>query len=220
MSTLVLDRLPELLAFDAPYLVEKLVHRGAARDADEARALFQEVKKYLVLTTVHSELAIPMFSRRVDDAWHQLVLFTREYAAFSREHFGRFVDHTPREESGGAPAGEPIELARFEQLYSALFGELSPLWRDAHGMRASSHVAKRRWGKPMTVRRSTERAELVLLREPPVVLCAVSPRAAAALAFAIEIPAFYVRELPGLAADEQIALAALLVDLSVLDVSP
>ena len=53
-----------------------------------------------------------------------------------------------------------------------------------------------------------------------MVLCAVPFRAEAALTFAIETPAFYLRELPGLGAEERLSLAASLVHLEILDVSP
>lgn len=38
-------------------------------------------------------LAMP--SRAVDEAWHEFILFTREYAAFCRGAFGRYLHHTP-----------------------------------------------------------------------------------------------------------------------------
>ncbi len=211
-----------LLAFEAPYLAEKLVKRGVAADEAEAIALFQEVKKYLVLSALHPRRAIPMFSRRIDETWHQFVLFTREYAAFSRAFFGRFVHHHPREAAVGiAPSDEePMSLADFAAHYTALFGDVSPLWQDASGLRLSTHLARRRWGKPMVVRRTERAAELVLLRQPPMVLCAVPFRAEAALTFAVATPAFYVRELPGLGAEERLSLAASLVHLEILDLSP
>lgn len=213
---------PALLAFEAPYLAEKLVKRGVAESEAEGAALLQEVKKYLVLSARHEDRSIPMFSRRVDETWHQFVLFTREYAAFSRTFFGRFVHHHPRESRLGATPSheEPMSFAEFAEHYAALFGPLSPLWHDERGLRLSTHLARRRWGKPMEVRRTAHAAELVLLRHPPVVLCAVPFRAEAALTFAIETPAFYLRELPGLGAEERLSLAASLVHLEILDVSP
>lgn len=218
----VCNDVPALLAFEAPYLSEKLVKRGVAADEAEAAALLQEVKKYLVLSALHANRAIPMFSRRVDETWHQFVLFTREYAAFSRTFFGRFVHHHPREAAVGMAASdeEPMSLPEFTAHYAALFGSLSPLWHDERGLRLATHLARRRWGKPMVVRRTEHAAELVLLRQPPVVLCAVPFRAEAALTFAIETPAFYLRELPGLGAEERLSLAASLVHLEILDVSP
>ena len=34
-------------------------------------------------------------SKRVDEAWHQHILFTREYARFCRYHLGEFLHHNP-----------------------------------------------------------------------------------------------------------------------------
>jgi hypothetical protein len=38
-----------------------------------------------------------MPSQAVDDAWHEFILFTRQYAQFCRSAFGRFLHHTPAE---------------------------------------------------------------------------------------------------------------------------
>jgi hypothetical protein len=38
---------------------------------------------------------IGMPSRVVDEAWHEMILFTREYARFCEQAFGRFLHHSP-----------------------------------------------------------------------------------------------------------------------------
>ena len=50
-----------------------------------------------------------MPSRVVDIAWHEMILFTREYHAFCDRAFGRYLHHSP-----DAVAGEPMDamLAR------------------------------------------------------------------------------------------------------------
>jgi hypothetical protein len=40
---------------------------------------------------------VAMPSQVVDDAWHEFILFTRQYARFCRGAFGRFLHHTPAE---------------------------------------------------------------------------------------------------------------------------
>lgn len=47
-----------------------------------------------------------MPSRAVDDAWHELILFTREYRELCRRGLGRYLDHTPAE---GMTAGTSME---------------------------------------------------------------------------------------------------------------
>ena len=53
------------------------------------------------------QLGMP--SRVVDIAWHEMILFTREYHAFCDRAFGRYLHHSP-----DAVAGEPMDamLAR------------------------------------------------------------------------------------------------------------
>lgn len=38
-----------------------------------------------------------MPSQVVDDAWHEFILFTRQYDQYCRKAFGRFLHHTPAE---------------------------------------------------------------------------------------------------------------------------
>ena len=40
-------------------------------------------------------LCVGMPSKIVDDAWHELILFTREYADFCEKALGKFLHHTP-----------------------------------------------------------------------------------------------------------------------------
>ena len=47
----------------------------------------------LLATRPRARLAMP--SRVVDDLWHELVLHTRDYAAFCRTAFGHFLHHQP-----------------------------------------------------------------------------------------------------------------------------
>ncbi len=73
-------------------------------------------------------LAMP--SQAVNDAWHEFILFTRQYDKFCRHAFGRFLHHTPAEAMrrrrrparassgpGGWPAGhEGINPQKPERL--------------------------------------------------------------------------------------------------------
>ncbi len=61
------------------------------RTRDEAARLLDEAKRYLVLSSINGGTAvIPIFSRRVDEAWHQFALFTFLYFAeppYTNERF-------------------------------------------------------------------------------------------------------------------------------------
>ena len=186
------------------------------RAAEEGTMLFQEVKKDLVLGQLDPSHEIPMFSRRVDEVWHQFVLFTHQYYEFSMRFFGDFVHHVPRE-SPNPPSGEPRPrrtIEEFRAIYEPLFG---PLWTSGTTKKSlrpnTSRVSRQPYGKPMQVRTTGDKAELVLLRNSPVVMCRVDARAAAALEFVLGCDIFYVRELPGLSDEDRVALATTLAHL-------
>src|SRR5262249_3464104 len=81
-STLALPRRDELLCFDPSGLYDKLVRLKVVGTREEGATLLREVVKYLIVSDLHPEESIPMFSSRVDEVWHQFVLFTAQYADF------------------------------------------------------------------------------------------------------------------------------------------
>jgi hypothetical protein len=217
--------LPELMAFQAPYLEEKLLHLKIF-SRQEGRALLQEVKKYMVLTTLHPSVEIPMFSRRVDEVWHQFVLFTNSYSAFCTRFFGRFVHHAPNEEAeqsanDGAPGAPKMKIAAFRLLYEPRFGPLSDLWFDERSLTRDSRVTREEFHRPMELRTAQGKTELLLLQDTPRVMCRVDEWARPALQFVLECDTnFHVRELPGLADADRVALCRRLTEINVLSVVP
>jgi hypothetical protein len=95
------------LNHEAPFLIEKLVKDRIVETASEAEALFTEVKRFLVLAQADNTAKLQMYSRRVDECWHQFVLFTAQYFEFCQRYFGRYVPHRPGNapESSSAGAG-------------------------------------------------------------------------------------------------------------------
>jgi hypothetical protein len=205
------------LGFEAPYLIEKLVKNAIVDTEREGEALFREVKRYLVLADLDPDRAWNMYSLRVDEAWHQFILFTRQYIDFSQTYFGRYVSHNP----SNAPKvdyGRPIEQTTFEQFqarYEELFSEPLPdIWYDENTVTLDRRLYSR-WSGPLTVRARDDMVELVNSNGTSVF--AVNDIAHDALDFIARTAAFYVRELPGgLDDDEKVALAAALVQCKVL----
>jgi hypothetical protein len=219
-----IDRIPELLAFEAPYLEAKLLRLGVVDTGAEARALFQEVKKYLILAERHGERPIPMFSARVDEVWHQFVLFTAEYAEFCARFAGRFLHHVPDESLRPTRASEraaELSFAEFRAEYETLFGELSAAWMDELSLTATSRLGSTAAARPLAVRIDRDRAQLVHAGAPPALVCSVAARAGEALQFIARERCFLLRELPGLEHDEErIALCRPLVKFGVLRLVP
>jgi hypothetical protein len=211
----------EVLAYQAPFLIDKLVADRIADDEDEAHLLFREVKRFLVLVRSGDDAPWDMCSRRVDEAWHQFVLFTREYIRFCMRCFGSYVQHRP----GGAPsiASEELEgessFAGFRARYEAFFGEPLPdVWYDDKSVTPRRRVINDSAGR-LGVH---ETESMVSLVSPSgEVLLSANPLASAALRFIARTDAFYVRELPGgLSDEEQVLLVATLVETQVLRVAP
>jgi hypothetical protein len=210
----------EALAFRAPHVEARLLDEELAGDAREASLLFDEVKKFLILSHAQPQ-GFSMCSLRVDAAWHEFLLFTADYARFCSRHFGRFMAHEPTtaEASAEARTATPPETEKpshegFSDAYTALFGEpLSPLWDDAAGLRCHRRLRRAHEGT-LTFREAGEKAELVLADGAVAARC--DAWAAAALRFLARHRTFYVRELPGLADADRLALCAALVRSGVL----
>jgi hypothetical protein len=199
---------PALFAYEAPFLIEKLVAAGVARSEQQARQLVLELQKYFWLSR-HSGAPLPMSSALVDAAWHQFVLFTREYAEFCRQHLGAFLHHGPTLADGPPAAQRSPE--EFVQRYEAQFGPLPPVWRDAECLEPASLL---RWPPASDVLKPALEGGRALLRrgDAAEVLCRASARALPALEFMAHHPRFLVRELPGLRTpEEQLSLVEPLV---------
>lgn len=71
-----------------------------------AHGLIQETKRMLYLCAISGESVAP--SDRVDWAWHEMIMFTKFYAAFS-QYIGIFVHHVPNPPTEGKDIPETWE---------------------------------------------------------------------------------------------------------------
>lgn len=58
---------------------------------EKAQILFAELEVFL--SSAASSCRVP--SKEVDEAWHEFILFTRQYADYCIKKFGRFIHHVP-----------------------------------------------------------------------------------------------------------------------------
>jgi hypothetical protein len=77
-----------------------LHHSGLADD--DVEKVEAATRQWFRLAVRHPKAKLSMPSVVVDDLWHELVLHTRDYAAFCDSAFGRFLHHVP--ESAMSPA--------------------------------------------------------------------------------------------------------------------
>jgi hypothetical protein len=212
-----------LLAFQAPYLVEKLTRQQMVPTADEARALFDEVKKFLVLQCDAGACYIPVFSRRVDEVWHQFVLYSIEYRQFCLRFFGGYLHHAPALGAANSEqfGRQPMDFAEFESRYQQVFGELPDLWHDDLFLLPSTRLLRGHLAERVYLRHQDDKVELVWDRDPERILVRVDARGERALQFILDHGTFFVRELPGLLDPaEQLALCVPLVAHHFLWVAP
>jgi hypothetical protein len=92
----------------------------------EFELLLFELKRFFIMCSLMQH--VPMFSRKVDDVWHEMILFTREYQSFSHEFCGEFIHHSPTEKKEPDPHGR----AWFDLVYTLLF-EFTPYTQLAWG---------------------------------------------------------------------------------------
>jgi hypothetical protein len=201
------------LEYQAPFLIEKLQKDHVVASASEAEALFTEVKRYLVLTRLDDDVSWQMYSIRVDEVWHQFVLFTREYAMFCDEHLGGFAHHRPSNapELPGSRDLQPSTFRGFRARYREMFGqELPDCWFDEHSVTLDRRLINDKVGR-LLIAESAGRVSL--LNENAAVVFEIDSLAGEAVSFIARTGTFYVRELPGdLTDEERIAIAATLVE--------
>jgi hypothetical protein len=210
----------EALAYEAPFLVEKLLKEHIVDTKEEAEALFTEVKRYIVLVRSDDTRLWDMHSLRIDEAWHQFVLFTAEYIEFSLRYFGTYIDHAPSNAPQRLIEGTPRTASTFEDFqkrYAELFGMALPeVWYDERQIKPTRRILNDSAGHASLVQ---EDGISHLCDRDGQVLVSVNSFAHAALGFIAETPAFYVRELPGGLDDgEKVTLVSTLVEFGLLRV--
>lgn len=106
-----------------PLLLER-VGRALFCDEQQAKLALEEVAKFLILASRHGDGPLTP-SPRLDLAWHEWILFTKEYLDFCQEHFGKMIHHEP----GGEPRNNQRQFQATLRLYRESFGAPPPsIW--------------------------------------------------------------------------------------------
>ena len=79
----------------AKFLDQRLAARRPELDAAQRALVFDGLREYFQLCRESGRQMVAMPSQVVDDAWHEFILFTRQYARFCEHGLGRFLHHTP-----------------------------------------------------------------------------------------------------------------------------
>ena len=65
--------------------------------ASEVSEVMKGLKEYFHVCNIAGEKFVSMPSQVVDVAWHEFILFTKQYQVFCSKAFGRFLHHVPAE---------------------------------------------------------------------------------------------------------------------------
>ena len=95
--------------------VEERVRRTNKLKENEYEWLLLDLKRYFILTALLKEA--PMFSEKVDELWHEMLMFTREYDDFSKKFLGKTLHHSPNV----TIESDPDLRGFFDWIYSELF---------------------------------------------------------------------------------------------------
>lgn len=105
---------PELESAVKARLIDKRIM------SDQSFPWYQlELKRFFFLSALLKN--VPMYSEKVDAIWHDMILFTKDYAAFCEEFNGEMIHHTPTNKSTKTEDASEQERAVFELVYSVSF---------------------------------------------------------------------------------------------------
>ncbi len=192
-----IGRIDRVLAYDAPFLIEKLINDRIVDSEAEGLILFRELKRYFVMSQQDKSVGWAMYSHRIDAVWHEFILFTDAYIDFCERFFGEYIGHSPAEALTKKAAGSAV-LASFRDFtnrYHALFGcALPDVWYDEKSITSRRRIFNDAAGTWIV----RDRNGLIELLSPGGrVLLSAAVEARDALAFIAQTEVFYVRELPG-----------------------
>lgn len=120
-----LSREEAVIARALAFPMDRVVQRYAKDHGlplEVAREHEAEVKKYLALCALTPGGGLGM-SRVIDELWHTLIWFTRDYHRFCEEVAGRYLHHGPTSEEDLATGKNLDDYAQTLALYRQYFGE-------------------------------------------------------------------------------------------------
>lgn len=85
-------------------LRSKLQERYPHLTPTQAGEVLRGLREYFQLCRLADRRMVAMPSQAVDVAWHEFILYTRQYRAFCRKGLGRFLHHVPHDAMPNAHA--------------------------------------------------------------------------------------------------------------------
>ncbi|HWD90795.1 MAG TPA: hypothetical protein VG938_00465 [Verrucomicrobiae bacterium] len=82
-----------VIAYQFDPLVYRMVDKYKWTEA-AARECFEDLKKFLYMAVLADKPVAP--TEKLDEMWHNFILYTMDYAEYCQTRFGLFVHHRPR----------------------------------------------------------------------------------------------------------------------------
>ena len=76
-------------------LFERLRHHHPHLTVKDCQLVAHGLRQFFLAHLKSGRKFVSMPSQVVDDLWHELILYTRNYQSFCQKAFGRFLHHTP-----------------------------------------------------------------------------------------------------------------------------
>lgn len=84
--------------FDYAHLLDsRLAMKRPELNDRQRKVVLDALAEYFHLCRLAGRRMVSMPSQVVDDAWHEFILFTRNYESFCQKSLGRFLHHVPAE---------------------------------------------------------------------------------------------------------------------------
>ncbi len=94
----ILDRLDYIDTYYFPQRVsDAIIKKYPHLTKDDANLVIDGLREYFKVAAIADGKMVSMPSQVVDVAWHEFLLFTRQYETFCKNAFGRYFHHHPAE---------------------------------------------------------------------------------------------------------------------------
>jgi hypothetical protein len=107
-----LEILKRIDKYQLPFLEMNMLSREKWTRRDLSNAIL-EFKKFVALAGFGIQ-PLAMIGPKVDDVWHNFLLFTKQYNSFCEQTIGKYINHQPHTEVTPVPH---IAFQRFTEGY-------------------------------------------------------------------------------------------------------
>jgi len=106
--------------------VEKRIAQHMNINIGAAHQLFLDLQKFLWMSAQSDKACIP--APLIDDAWHEFLVFTREYEMFCTEYCGGFMHHQPHHSEEATEVDVEILYPTIDLMHKVLGGKPNSNW--------------------------------------------------------------------------------------------